>query len=124
MITLSELVARYPAMSSLLPERFSIFLEDSRLVMGIDESRWLGFYNPAQAALIAHLVVKNDSLSMDDSAMASGPVTRTDVDEVQVEFASGVWDKVPYQEADLYSTGYGQDYVRWRRMAFAGPRVA
>lgn len=124
MITLDQLVVRYPAMSALLPERFAVFLEDSGLIMGKDETRWLDFYNPAQAALIAHLVTKNDALAEDDSGMASGPVTRTDVDEVQVEFASGVWDKVPYQEADLYSTGYGQDYVRWRRMAFAGPRVA
>lgn len=124
MLTLDQLVVRYPAMSALLPERFELFQSDAVLIMGADPARWLGWYDPAMAALIAHLVFTNDALADDDSGMAAGPVTRTDVDDVQIEFAKGVWDKVPYQEADLYSTGYGQQYVRWRRMAFGGPRIA
>ena len=126
MVTLPALVLRYPTMSTLSNERFEMFLEDSVLIMGDVESRWLNFYNKAQAALIAHLVVLNDALADadGDGGAATGPVTRTDVDDVQVEFAERIWDKMPYQEADLYSTGYGQEYVRWRRMAFAGPRIA
>lgn len=123
MLTLDQLVKRYPGMGGLLPDRFDILREDAILVMGKDESRWIEFYDVAMAALIAHMAFKSDALADDDSGMAFGPVTRTDVDDVQVEFGK-VWDKVPYQEADLYSTGYGQDYVRWRRMTFAGPRVA
>lgn len=126
MLTLTDLIKRYPAMADLPQDRFDIFQEDAVLIMGTDDGRWLNFYNPAQAALIAHRITTSGALEGDeDSAgMANAPVTRTDVDDVQVEFAERIWDKLPYQEADLYSTSYGQDYVRWRRMAFAGPRVA
>jgi len=124
MVTLPDLIARYPAMADLPEDRFNIIAEDATLVMGKEESRWLSFYNPAQAALIAHMVVLSDALDGDDAAMPNAPVVRTDVDDVQVEFAEKIWDKLPYQEADLYSTSYGQAYVRWRRMAFAGPRFA
>lgn len=123
MITLDDLVKRYPKMADVIPERFEIFVEDSQVIMGKDESRWLGWYNQAQAALIAHLVTINNSLEADDLAMPSGPVSRTDVEDVQVEF-SRLWDKVPFQEAMIYSTAYGQMYAMYRRMAFAGPRIA
>lgn len=126
MLTLPDLVLRYPAMQDLIPERFAILQSDAVLVMGSDDGRWLNFYDPAQAALIAHNAILSGALGGDeDSAGAvAAPVTRTDVDDVQVEFAEKVWDKLPYQEADLYSTSYGQAYVRWRRMAFSGARVA
>ena len=101
-----------------------MFQSDAVLVMGDVESRWLGWYDPAMAALIAHMITMNRAQEVDDNGMVVGPVTRTDVDDVQVEFAEKIWNKLPYQEADLYSTSYGQEYVRWRRMAFAGPRVA
>lgn len=126
MITLPKLIARYPAMAELPQDRFDVLASDSVLIMGNAESRWLGFYEPAQAALIAHSAVISGALDEDgdDSAIPNSPVVRTDVDDVQVEFAGKIWEKVPYQEADLYSTSYGQTYVRWRRMAFAGPRIA
>lgn len=125
MLTLDNLVKRYPAMMGLSQDRFDIAQEDCVLIMGTDDGRWLNFYDPAQAALMAHRITQFGGVDGDeDSGITAGPVTRTDVDDVQVEFADGVWDKVPYQEADLYSTAFGQDYVRWRRMAFAGPRVA
>jgi len=123
MVTLTDLIARYPAMADLPEARFKIISEDATLIMGKDESRWLGFYNPAQAALIAHMAVTSSALDDDDSSLPNAPVVRTDVDNVQVEFAQQIWNNLPYQEADLYSTAYGQAYVRWRRMAFAGPRV-
>lgn len=100
-----------------------MFRTDAILIMGADEGRWLGWYDQAMAALVAHLIFKNEATAEDDSGLPFAPVVRTDVDDVEVEFANTM-SKVPYQEADLYSTSYGQDYVRWRRMAFAGPRVA
>ena len=124
MLTYPNLVLRYPNMAGLPPERFDMFQSDAVLVMGDVESRWLGWYDPAMAALIAHMITMNRAQEVDDNGMVVGPVTRTDVDDVQVEFAEKIWNKLPYQEADLYSTSYGQEYVRWRRMAFAGPRVA
>jgi len=128
MLTLSDLVKRYPAMLSLTPDQFNILQSDSVLIMGKDDGRWgtgeYDVYDPAQAALIAHYYTTIGSLGDGDAAIPSGPVTRTDVDDVQIEFADGIWDNVPYQEADLYGTAYGQQYLRYRRMFFSGPRFA
>lgn len=124
MLTLSDLVKRYPAMSEMTPVRFEILQEDAKLVMGTIESRWIGFYNPAMAALISHWSSTVDDLMPGDAPLPAMPVSRTDVDDVQVEFSDRMISTIPYQEADLMSTVYGQAYLRWRRMAFAGPRVA
>lgn len=124
MLTLTDLVKRYPAMAEMNQGRFDILLEDAKLVMGTIESRWLGFYNPAMASLIAHWSSTIDDLMPGDAPLPALPVSRTDVDDVQVEFSDRMISTIPYQEADLMSTVYGQAYLRWRRMAFAGPRVA
>lgn len=123
MLKQPEFELRYPNFKGTAPVLFEMFRKDAILIMGADESRWLGWYDQAMASLVAHLIFKNESATDDDSGLPSAPVVRTDVDDVEVEFAN-VWNKVPYVEADLYSTAYGQDYVRWRRMAFAGPRIA
>ena len=124
MITLADLVKRYPAMANMTQESFDIHLSDATLMMGSDESRWLGWYNPAQAALIAHFSALTDELLPGDAPMPALPVSRTDVDDVQVEFSDRIISEIPYIEASWHSTVYGQQYVLWRRMAFAGPRVA
>ena len=123
MITLADLVKRYPAMANMTQDSFDIHLSDATLMMGSDESRWLGWYNPAQAALIAHFSVLTDELLPGDAPMPALPVSRTDVDDVQVEFSDRIISEIPYIEASWYSSVYGQQYVLWRRMAFAGPRV-
>lgn len=124
MLTLADLVKRYPAMAGMSQELFDIHQSDANLIMGTDESRWLNFYVPAQAALIAHMAVLTDSLEEDDAPMPALPVSRTDVDDVQVEFSDRMISEIPYIEASWYSSVYGQHYVMWRRMAFGGPRVA
>lgn len=124
MITLAELVKRYPAMATMSQDSFDIHVSDAQLIMGKDESRWLGWYNPAMAALIAHMSVLTDDLMPGEAAMPALPVSRTDVDDVQVEFSDRMISEIPYIEASWYSSVYGQQYVMWRRMAFAGPRVA
>lgn len=124
MLTLADLVKRYPAMTDMTQDTFDIHVSDAKLIMGSVESRWLGFYDPAMAALIAHMSVLTDSLTPDDEPMPALPVSRTDVDDVQVEFSDRMISQIPYMEASWYSSVYGQQYVMWRRMAFAGPRVA
>ena len=124
MLTLADLVKRYPAMALMSQDLFDVHQSDAELIMGTDESRWLGWYNPAMAALIAHMSVLTDSLTPDDAPMPALPVSRTDVDDVQVEFSDRIISDIPYIEASWYSSVYGQQYVMWRRMAFAGPRVA
>lgn len=127
MLTLPDLILRYPKMATLSPERFAFVQKDTVLIMGTDDGRWgtpnVGsVYDPAQAALIAHIVTINNGQILDDNGMQVGPLSRTDVDDVQVEFAD-IWKGIPYQEAYIYSTSYGQEYANWRRMFFAGPRV-
>lgn len=122
MVTLDEFKIRFPEFKSLHQLRFDIFRMDSINMMGRHESRWLTFYNVAQANLIAHFLTINDAQAMGDST-PSGPVSRTDVDEVQVEYAVASTGALVGVDADLGSTSYGQAYLRWRRMAFAGPRV-
>lgn len=123
MLTLEGLQKKYQAMASMTPERFDILQADAIVIMGKTESRWLGFYDMAMAALIAHFSVTIDTLLEDDAALPNMPVSRTDVDDVQVEFAQNMISKIPYVEAEIYSTAYGQRYAWYRRMAFAGPRV-
>lgn len=124
MLTYPNFIARYPAMAVVPEPRFNIYVEDAVLIMGEDESRWIKWYNQAMAALVAHRITQFNNLAVGSAAVPGGPLARTDVDDVQIEWAERLWDKLPYVEADLYSTVYGQDYVRWRRMAFAGPRIA
>lgn len=124
MITLAELVKRYPAMANMSQDSFDIHTSDAKLIMGTDETRWLGFYNPAMAALIAHMSVLTDDAMPGEAPLPALPVSRTDVDDVQVEFSDRMISEIPYIEASWHSTVYGQQYVMWRRMAFAGTRVA
>lgn len=124
MITLAELVKRYPAMANMSQDSFDIHVSDAQLIMGTDETRWLGWYNPAMAALIAHMSILTDDAMPGEAPMPALPVSRTDVDDVQVEFSDRMISEIPYIEASWYSSIYGQQYVMWRRMAFAGPRVA
>ena len=124
MLTLTNLVKRYPAMADMTQDRFDVLLGDAQLMMGTVESRWLGWYDSAQAALIAHWSSTIDDLMPGDAPLPAMPVSRTDVDDVQVEFSDRMISEIPYMEADFMSTVYGQAYLRWRRMAFAGPRVA
>ncbi|AWN08638.1 virion structural protein [Erwinia phage Faunus] len=124
MTTISDLKKRYPAMDLMTQDRFDVLLGDAQLMMGTDESRWLGWYVPAQCALIAHWSATIDDLLPGEAPLPALPVSRTDVDDVQVEFSDRMISEIPYMEASWYSTVYGQQYVMWRRMAFAGPRVA
>lgn len=123
MLQLADLIRRYPAMAEMQQDRFDILQEDAMLIMGTVESRWLNFYNPAMAALIAHWSATIDNIAVGDAPLPALPVSRTDVDDVQVEFSDRIISEIPYVEADLMSTVYGQAYIRWRRMAFAGPRI-
>ena len=124
MVTLEQLIARYPAMSGLSETRFNMLVQDTITFMGDIESRWCNFYNQAQAALIAHLVETGGGVDgTGDLDGGGGPVVRTDVDDVEVEYAGKVWDGISPSDAWLYTTSYGTQYIQYRRMAFAGPRV-
>lgn len=124
MLTFNEFKFRFPEFSGVEEPRFDLFRSDAINMMGAIESRWLTFYNVAMANLIAHFLAINEAQSTGD-INASAPLKRTDVDDVQVEYAISGSTANPQNgvDSDLYSTSYGQTYCRWRRMAFSGPRV-
>jgi hypothetical protein len=126
MVDLATFTARFPEFASLTQARFDIYLGDAVLEMGDDVNRWLneGTYNVAQAYLIAHnLSIADASSSGDTTPMM--PLSKTDVDEVEVDYAtSGKNTDTGISGAGLYTTTiYGQQYIKWRNQAFAGARI-
>ncbi len=122
-VTLEQFQARFNKYVSLTQPRFDIFVTDAVLEMGSDSDRWLGedLYNTAQAYLVAHLLTVATLQDAGDAAPMA-PLRTTDVDGVKVEYAISK-DSLQAPPDWLSTTSYGQQYLRYRRMAFAGPRV-
>jgi len=120
MVTFATWVIRYPQFAEILEEVFDIFKEDANIEMGTDESRWYDTYNVAQSALIAHGVAMYNSYKTGDDTPLQ-PIRTKEVDDVMVEFA--VSRDMQNNLDPLLSTTYGQQYLKWRRQAFAGPRM-
>jgi hypothetical protein len=123
-LTLTSFQARFPKYTVLTQPRFDLFLGDAQIEMGTDFNRWLDepFYDLAQAYLIAHYLTVATLQEAGDSAPMA-PLRVTDVDGVKVEYAISR-DSLQGTPDWLSTTSYGQQYVRYRRMAFGGPRVA
>jgi len=127
MVDLASFIARFPEFSSLSQERFTLFHDDAVMEMGDVIDRWLyeRFYDTALAYLIAHFIAYSDASSTGDTTPMM-PLSKTDVDEVEVDFATSGQDaeSIGISGAGLYTnTIYGQQYVKWRNQAFAGARV-
>lgn len=121
MVTYQMFLARFPEFVSVPEVRFDIFFGDSVLEMGSDENRWIEWYDVAQANHIAHLLACAQGSATGDASPMK-PLRSTDVDDVLVEFAQAKETSLnPYENYD--ATIYGQAYVKWRNMAFGGPRV-
>lgn len=121
MLTYQEFLLRFPELEGVEEVLFNFYLEDAKVEMGTVEERWVNFYNMAQAYLIAHYITLYKRRQSGNGS-ATYPVKQKEVDDVVVAY--GVGDVKPNQ-VDLFTTTiYGQEYIRWRRMAFAGPRVA
>lgn len=120
MSTFVQFQARFPEFALLPEARWEIFRDDSILEMGTDDGRWVNLYNIAQDYLIAHYITVGDMQAAGD-ANAVGPLRSTEVDDVIVDYAVS---KTMENSFDEYlGTSYGQRYVRYRRMAFGGPRA-
>lgn len=121
MLTFQEFQLRFPELVGVEETVFNFFLEDAKVEMGTIEERWVNFYNMAQAYLIAHYITLSGRRSSGKGA-AVYPIKLKEVDDVVVSYAI---QDVDSSKLDLFTTTvYGQEYIRWRRMAFAGPRVA
>lgn len=121
MINIATWKVRFPEYASVTDDVFNLFLGDAVLEMGDDEARWIGFYDVAISYLVAHLVYLSQVTAEGDANPAT-PLRSTDVDDVIVEYAVS---KTIENSFDMYlATAYGQKYIYYRRLAFAGPRIA
>ena len=121
MITIATWKVRFPEYASVTDDVFNLFLGDAVLEMGDDEARWIGFYDVAISYLVAHLVYLSQVTAEGDANPAT-PLRSTEVDDVIVGYAVS---KTIENSFDMYlATAYGQKYTYYRRLAFAGPRIA
>lgn len=126
MVSYQDWTLRFPFFADEVSEPLfeTILRPDAIIEMGTEESRWLNMYDAAMANLIAHYAVIHLQQEVGDHDTVT-PIHMKDVDGVKVESA------VQARPIDLHSlhdnytaTSYGQAYVKWRRMAFGGPRIA
>jgi len=121
-LTLSVWQTRFPQFASTSQPLFDIMKSDAVIEMGADELRWLGgTYDVAQANLIGHLFTVYQRQSLGDSSPVL-QVHRKEVNDVVVEYANADLKSIKGDDQYL-STSYGQNYIRYRRMAFGGPRI-
>lgn len=121
MLTYADWIARLPEFTAIPEVRFDIFKGDAVLKMGSTESRWGSAYDVAQAYLVAHLVYLAGRTSAGEQG-AAVPVRAKEVDEVAVEYAISRENTNNFNS--LNTTSYGQEYIRYRRTYFSGPRIA
>ena len=120
MVTYATWIIRYPNLASVAETTFDLFQADANIEMGIDEARWYDTYDVAQSALIAHFVAMYNSYSVGSDTPLQ-PIRVKEVDDVMVEFAIS---RDMQNNLDPYmATTYGQQYIKFRRQAFAGARV-
>lgn len=120
MTNYADFMIRFPEFVGYDQNRWMMFQEDAVLEMGPDDGRWINVYNTAQYYLMAHLMAVGDMQAAGDT-IAVGPIRSTEVDDVVVEYAVSKTSENSFDE--YLGTSYGQRYMKYRRMAFAGPRA-
>lgn len=123
-LTLIDFTTRFPKYTTMTQGQFDMYQGDAVIEMGVTVARWLNqsLYDIAQAYLMAHLATVAQLQAAGDSAPMA-PLRQTDVDGVKIEYAIAK-EGLATSPDWLATTSYGQQYIRYRRMAFAGPRIA
>lgn len=103
--------------------RIQLFLDDSILYLGDNESRWNGKYNLAQSYLAAHLLTVGSKTSFGDSGSTMGTITNKSAGGVSVSRSVSSKDRSDLDEWYL-TTSYGQQFVNIRNLCFVGVMVA
>jgi len=95
---------------------------EATIIMGDNVDRWLGqeIYHMAQLNLVAHLTKALESTSLGDDN-PFGPVKRTAVDAVEIDYAIG---SMAVDGEEFLGTSYGRRYIMYRKMCFSGWYVA
>jgi hypothetical protein len=125
MLTYADWQAKFgtnPVIGAVTEPLYDLFIAEANIEMGTIVSRWLtqAHYDIAQGYFLCHLAVVSEGQGAGD-AQPMAPLRTTDVDGVLVEF--GISREMINNPQWLATTSYGQQYLRYRRMVFAGPRV-
>ena len=122
MLTYDSWLDKFPQFVAVSEPQWTELQLEATVEMGADVFRWNGqdAYDIAQGYLMAHLAAQAESSEAGDHTPLQ-PFREKEVDDVRVEYAVS---RDMQNNLDPYlATSYGQQYIKWRRMAFAGPRV-
>lgn len=122
MLTYDSWLDKFPQFVAVSEPQWTELQLEATVEMGADVFRWNGqdAYDIAQGYLMAHLAAQAESSETGDHTPLQ-PFREKEVDDVRVEYAVS---RDMQNNLDPYlATSYGQQYIKWRRMAFAGPRV-
>lgn len=123
MLTYTEWLLKFPQFTIVEETVFDMYVLEASLEMGTEVSRWIdqSHYDVALGYLVSHLLAIADKFEDGDHTPVQ-PLREKEVDDVRVEYAIS---REMQNSFDQYqSTSYGQQYIKWRRMVFAGPRIA
>lgn len=118
-LTPTQIKQRFPEFSLVVDARVEMAILESTIMMGDNVDRWLGqeIYYMANSYLVAHLItVMEDQFSGDSTAL--GPVRRTAVDNIEVDYA--VANTPSFIDTELATTSYGRRFIYYRNLCFTG----
>ena len=122
MLTYNGWLDKFPQFAAVSEPQWIEMRLEAATEMGTDVERWAGeeTYDIAQGYLMGHLAALAEAYESGDHSPLQ-PFREKEVDDVRVEYAIS---RDMLNNLDPYlSTTYGQQYIKWRRMVFAGPRV-
>ena len=122
MLTYNGWLDKFPQFVAISEPQWIEMQIEAATEMGSDPERWAGqtTYDIAQGYLISHLAAMAEAYEAGDHSPLQ-PFREKEVDDVRVEHAVS---RDMQNNLDPYlATTYGQQYIKWRRMVFAGPRV-
>lgn len=126
MITVADFRCRFPEFydETDYPDiRINMFINDSTTQIGIDETRWCGKYDIAQAYLVAHLLQMATKSEYGDVSASAGAITGKSAGGVSVTRASLAKSQSALDDYYM-TTVYGQYFVAQRNICFIGVSVA
>jgi len=103
--------------------RIQLFIDDSVLHIGSDETRWCNKYDLAQAYLTAHLLIAGTKTEAGDISASAGSIKSKSAGGVSV--TRGSVDKDLSSGDNFYmNSAYGQQFIAIRNPCFIGVMVA
>lgn len=122
MVTYQLWLQKFPQFVAFGELQFDAMKLEATIEMGSSVGRWLGqeTYDVAQGYLISHFATLAEAWEIGDHSPIQ-PFRTKQVDDVMIE--SAVSRDMQNNFDPYLATTYGQQYIKWRRIVFAGPRV-